>query len=140
MYDGCVAAVGYVRVSTEKQADVGISLEAQTEKIHAMAVVQGLELSEIIIDAGESAKTLSRPGMERLLQLVDAGAVDSVIVAKLDRLTRSLSTATGRRSVLPEITRLGAQYTSSSWPVVSGDRRPSYYRVAHARSSALPWR
>ena len=90
MYDGCVAAVGYVRVSTEKQADVGISLEAQTEKIQAMAVVQGLELSEVIIDAGESAKSLSRPGMERLLQLVDSGTVETVIVAKLDRLTRSV--------------------------------------------------
>ena len=69
---------------------MGISLEAQTEKIQAMAVVQGLELQELIIDAGESAKTLDRPGMERLLQLVDAGAVESVIVAKLDRLTRSV--------------------------------------------------
>ena len=82
--------MGYVRVSTEKQADVGASLEAQTEKIQAMAVVQGLELDEVIIDAGESAKTLGRPGMDRLLQLVDSGAVESVIVAKLDRLTRSV--------------------------------------------------
>ena len=90
VYSTAVQAVGYVRVSTEKQADVGISLEAQTEKIQAMAVVQGLELQELIIDAGESAKTLDRPGMERLLQLVDAGAVKSVIVAKLDQLTRSV--------------------------------------------------
>jgi site-specific DNA recombinase len=83
-------AIGYVRVSTEKQADFGVSLEAQTDKIRAMAVVHGAELVEIIVDAGESAKSLGRPGMERLLDLVDRRAVDTVIVAKLDRLTRSV--------------------------------------------------
>jgi DNA invertase Pin-like site-specific DNA recombinase len=83
-------AIGYVRVSTEKQADFGVSLEAQSEKVRAMAVVQGAELAETIVDAGESAKSLIRPGMARLLSLVDAGAVDTVIIAKLDRLTRSV--------------------------------------------------
>jgi len=84
-------AIGYIRVSTEKQADFGVSLEAQEAKIRAMAVVQGADLAEAIIDAGESAKSLKRPGMERLLSLVDAGAVDVVIIAKLDRLTRSVA-------------------------------------------------
>jgi site-specific DNA recombinase len=84
-------AVGYARVSTEKQADFGVSLEAQTEKIKAMAVVQGAPLSDVIVDAGESAKSLNRPGMAKLLTLVDAGAVDTVIIAKLDRLTRSVA-------------------------------------------------
>lgn len=83
-------AIGYARVSTEKQADRGVSLEAQTEKVKAMAVVHGAELADVIVDAGESAKSLNRPGMERLLALVDAGAVQVVIVAKLDRLTRSV--------------------------------------------------
>lgn len=85
-----VRAVGYTRVSTDKQADHGVSLEAQLEKIRAMAVVQGAELAEIITDAGESAKSLDRPGMARLLAMVDAGKVQVVIVAKLDRLTRSV--------------------------------------------------
>ena len=83
-------AIGYARVSTDKQADRGVSLEAQQEKIRAMAVVQGAELVDVIVDAGESAKTLDRPGMERLLVLVDARKVDTVIIAKLDRLTRSV--------------------------------------------------
>jgi DNA invertase Pin-like site-specific DNA recombinase len=78
-------------VSTEKQADFGISLDAQSEKVRAMAVVQGAEMAEIIVDAGESAKSLNRPGMARLLALVDSGAVDAVIIAKLDRLTRSVA-------------------------------------------------
>lgn len=84
-------AIGYVRVSTEKQADFGVSLEAQTTKIRAMAVVQGAELVDVLIDAGESAKSLQRPGMARLLALVDAGVVQAVIIAKLDRLTRSVA-------------------------------------------------
>ena len=82
--------IGYARVSTEKQADRGVSLEAQAEKIRAMAVVHGAELVEIIVDGGESAKSLNRPGMERLLALVDCHGVEAVIVAKLDRLTRSV--------------------------------------------------
>jgi DNA invertase Pin-like site-specific DNA recombinase len=83
-------AIGYVRVSTEKQADFGVSLEAQSEKVRAMAVVQGTELAAVIVDAGESAKSLNRPGMARLLSQVGAEAVDTVIIAKLDRLTRSV--------------------------------------------------
>ena len=84
-------AIGYVRVSTENQADFGVSLEAQAEKVRAMAVVQGAELVDVIVDAGESAKSLNRPGMARLMALVNAGAVDTVIIAKLDRLTRSVA-------------------------------------------------
>src|ERR1700691_500957 len=82
--------VGYVRVSTDKQAERGISLEAQAEKIRAMALVQSAELNDIIVESGESAKSLNRPGMARLLAMVDAGKVKTVIVAKLDRLTRSV--------------------------------------------------
>ena len=79
-------AIGYVRVSTDKQ---GISLEAQAEKIKAMALVQGTELMDTIVES-ESAKSLNRPGMAKLLAMVDKGKVQAVIVAKLDRLTRSV--------------------------------------------------
>jgi site-specific DNA recombinase len=83
-------ALGYARVSTDKQAERGVSLEAQAEKIRAMAVVHGADLLDLIVDGGQSAKSLQRPGIERLLALVDARKVDSVIIAKLDRLTRSV--------------------------------------------------
>jgi site-specific DNA recombinase len=82
-------AVGYLRVSTEKQAKEGFSLEAQDEKLRAMAVVRGDEVVDIIVDE-ESAKSLKREGVQRLLKMVKAGEVDAVIVCKLDRLTRSL--------------------------------------------------
>jgi site-specific DNA recombinase len=42
------------------------------------------------VDGGESAKNLHWPGMEKLLKLVDERKVDTVIIAKLDRLTRSV--------------------------------------------------
>jgi DNA invertase Pin-like site-specific DNA recombinase len=83
-------AVGYIRVSTDKQADGGVSLEAQTAKVRAMADVQDAQLLEVVTDAGVSAKTLQRPGLARVLTLVRARAVDMVLVAKLDRLTRSV--------------------------------------------------
>jgi DNA invertase Pin-like site-specific DNA recombinase len=83
-------AIGYVRVSTDRQADTGVSLDAQTEKIRAMAVVHGAQLVDVIVDGGESAKSLQRPGMTQLLALVETKRVQAVIVAKLDRLTRSV--------------------------------------------------
>jgi DNA invertase Pin-like site-specific DNA recombinase len=88
-------AISYSRVSTDKQADQGVSLEAQEAKIRAMAVVQGAEIVEIIVDGGESAKSLNRPGMKRLLSRVEACQIDAVIVAKLDRLTRSVKDLCG---------------------------------------------
>ena len=96
-------------MSTEKQADSGVSLEAQEAKIRAMAVVQSAELADVIIDAGESAKSLNRPGMERLLSLVDSGAVDTVIIAKLDRLTRSVKDLA---ELLERFTRRGVSLVS----------------------------
>ncbi len=83
-------AVGYVRVSTRDQADSGASLAAQRAKVEAYATLHDLELAEIIEDAGCSAKSLDRPGMARLLGLIKRRAIGAVIVAKLDRITRSV--------------------------------------------------
>lgn len=82
--------IGYVRVSTEEQANSGVSLDAQREKIQGYAKLYDLELVDIVTDDGVSAKTLNRPGMSRVLELLDSGEVTAVLVAKLDRLTRSL--------------------------------------------------
>src|SRR5258708_19046100 len=85
-----IQTIGYVRVSTDRQAEHGVSLEAQESKIRAMATIHSAELVEVIIDGGESAKSLNRPGLQWLLALINAGQVQAVIVAKLDRLTRSV--------------------------------------------------
>src|SRR5260221_5702851 len=60
-----------------------------------MATVRGGELDEVIVDGGESAKDLNRPGVQRLMGLVNGGRVQAVIVAKLDRLTRSVKDLCG---------------------------------------------
>lgn len=83
-------AVAYVRVSTDKQADHGVSLEAQQAKIAAYAQLYELDLVETVVDAGASAKTLARPGLQRALALLQEGAAQALLVVKLDRLTRSV--------------------------------------------------
>lgn len=82
--------VAYCRVSTEDQARDGVSLDAQRAKVHMYAELHGLELAEVVADAGASAKSLDRPGLAHVLELLEAGAVDGLVVFKLDRLTRNL--------------------------------------------------
>ena len=82
--------VAYLRVSTDKQADAGVSLEAQQDKAKAYASLYDLSLVEVVIDAGESAKTLERPGLQRALTMLKTGKADALLVVKLDRLTRSV--------------------------------------------------
>src|SRR5271155_4647643 len=82
--------IAYLRVSTDKQADRGISLDAQRAKAHAYAQLYDLDLVEVIVDAGASAKTLDRPGLQRALAMLRDGNADAILVAKLDRLTRSV--------------------------------------------------
>jgi DNA invertase Pin-like site-specific DNA recombinase len=83
-------AVGYIRVSTDKQADHGISLDAQRTKLEAYAALYDIELVAVIVDAGVSAKTLHRPGLQQALGMLKQGEADALLVAKLDRLTRSV--------------------------------------------------
>jgi DNA invertase Pin-like site-specific DNA recombinase len=51
----------------------------------------GFQLDEVISDPGWSAKTLQRPGIGQILRAIEAGDVETVIILKLDRLTRSLA-------------------------------------------------
>jgi site-specific DNA recombinase len=81
--------VGYVRVSTDDQAENGVSLAAQEGRIRAYGVAQAREIDEMVVDAGESAKTLQRPGIARILAGIRGGEIAAVVVLKLDRLTRS---------------------------------------------------
>jgi site-specific DNA recombinase len=83
--------IGYSRVSTAEQASEGVSLDMQAKKIEAYCLVKDWHLAEVITDAGQSAKSLNRPGMQRLITMVDAGQISTVIVYKLDRLTRSVA-------------------------------------------------
>ncbi len=83
--------VAYVRVSTDDQAESGLSLEAQRQRVAAWVTAQGdADLVDVVEDAGQSATTLDRPGLKHVLDMVSAGQVDTLLVVKLDRLTRRL--------------------------------------------------
>lgn len=83
-----IKAIGYVRVSTEEQAREGVSIEAQEERIRALATAKGWNLVSIIKDAGYSGKNLNRPRVRDLIDVCRKAEVDVVIVYKVDRLTR----------------------------------------------------
>lgn len=84
------AAVAYIRVSTQEQAQHGVSLDAQEARIRAYADMQGLTLVAIIREEGVSAaKALSsRPGGQELLALLSDKKAQHVVALKLDRLFR----------------------------------------------------
>ena len=85
-----IKAVGYVRVSTEEQAREGLSLEAQEARIRAYCEAKGWKLVRIYRDEGFSGKDLNRPALQELLRDLKADGIQAVVVAKLDRLTRSV--------------------------------------------------
>lgn len=84
-------AIAYLRVSTDKQADKGISLDAQQAKLHAYAALYDLQLVEVIVDTATSARTLERPGLQRALAMLKRHEAEALVVVKLDRLTRSVA-------------------------------------------------
>jgi DNA invertase Pin-like site-specific DNA recombinase len=84
-----MTAIGYVRVSTEDQAKEGVSLDNQKAKIEAYCQLKDLELTEVVEDAGISAKNLRRPGVQKVLRMARKKKVDAIVVYKLDRIFRS---------------------------------------------------
>jgi DNA invertase Pin-like site-specific DNA recombinase len=82
--------MGYVRVSTEEQGVSGLGLEAQREAIRAECSRRGWELVRVAEDVSSGAR-LDRPGLSAAVDAVVRGEVDGLIVAKLDRLSRSVA-------------------------------------------------
>jgi site-specific DNA recombinase len=80
----------YCRVSTDEQADKGISLDAQEAKGRGYIALHDLELV-VVIRESASGKTLARDGLQEALKLLRNGAADSILVSKLDRLARKVS-------------------------------------------------
>lgn len=92
MYDDVKKVAGiYIRVSTEDQAREGFSLPEQEKRLRAMCEYKGYEIYDVYQDAGISAKTGNkRPEFERLLQDIKDKKCNTIVVLKLDRLTRSV--------------------------------------------------
>jgi len=83
--------IAYVRVSTEEQARSGAGIAAQRRLIGRACRERGWQLVAIEADEAASGKsTRNRPALARTLDALEAGDAGGLIVAKLDRLSRSV--------------------------------------------------
>ena len=93
----------YIRVSTEDQAREGFSLPEQEKRLRTMCEYKGYEIYKLYKDAGISAKTGNyRPAFEELLQDIRDKKCNTIVVLKLDRLTRSVYDMEGIMKFLDE--------------------------------------
>lgn len=81
--------LAYIRVSTEEQARSGLGLDAQREVIEAEAARREWGVVEVFADEGASGKNVN-PGLRLALDHLATGRADALIVAKMDRLARSV--------------------------------------------------
>ena len=88
-----MGALIYVRCSTQEQAEHGVTIANQTERLRAYCDGRGLRIVGVIADEGVSAGTRldTRPGGAELLRRVAAGEADHVVVMKLDRMWRNVA-------------------------------------------------
>ncbi len=85
-------AVGYCRVSTDDQADQGISLDYQEEQCKKAAEKDGYNDNEVLIirDEGKSGTNLKRKGIQEIIDLAKKREISIVYVTHSDRLARNI--------------------------------------------------
>lgn len=86
---GAERVAAYARVSTEMQAEDGLSITAQLNEIREYATARGWTVVSEFVDPGISGQTLDRPGLQSMLTAAEQGAFDILIVHELSRLSRS---------------------------------------------------
>ena len=79
----------YARVSTQEQAQEGYSIDEQIDSLTTFCKARHWAIAGIYSDPGFSGANLNRPALQKLLEDIDGGLVDCVLVLKLDRLSRS---------------------------------------------------
>lgn len=82
--------VAYIRVSTTRQRDEGVSLEAQERKLKIYAEMYELDLVSIEVDVASGKDIIKRPALKRCLAMLESDEVSGMLIMKLDRLTRSV--------------------------------------------------
>ncbi|HEU5223579.1 MAG TPA: recombinase family protein [Candidatus Lumbricidophila sp.] len=122
--------IGYLRVSTERQ-EYGV--DAQRASIEAEAKHRGWDVTWIT-DVGRSGKDIDRPGMTSALTSLKAGEAQTLVVAKLDRLSRSLA----------DFARLLETAAKQGWAVVALDlaidtSTPTGKLVASVMAAVAQW-
>lgn len=85
-----VKCIGYIRVSTDEQADRGASLDWQKTAISQEASRRGWQLCDLAADTASAGSMKGRTGLQRALEQLDRGEYQALLVARLDRLSRSV--------------------------------------------------
>ena len=80
----------YARVSTTNQAEEGYSIDGQIDSLEKYCEAMGWDVYNKYIDAGFSGGSLERPGMTSLINDIKSGLFDTILVYKLDRLSRNV--------------------------------------------------
>jgi DNA invertase Pin-like site-specific DNA recombinase len=132
--DEIQTAIGYVRVSTADQGDTGAGLEAQRQAIEQAARQRRWTLLGTYEDVA-SGKTLNgRKQLEQALAELRAGRAHALLVAKLDRVSRSVK----------DFARLLEDSQRQSWALVALDfdldtSTPAGELVAHVMMAVAQW-
>lgn len=79
----------YVRVSTTSQLEEGYSIEEQKSKLESYCDIKDWHVYKVYTDGGFSGSTTERPALEQLIKDAQSKLFDTVLVYKLDRLSRS---------------------------------------------------
>lgn len=79
----------YVRVSTTSQLEEGYSVEEQKAKLESYCDIKDWHIYKVYTDGGFSGSTTERPALEQLIKDAQSKLFDTVLVYKLDRLSRS---------------------------------------------------
>ena len=79
----------YVRVSTTAQLEEGYSIEEQKAKLESYCDIKDWHIYKVYTDGGFSGSTTERPALEQLIKDAQSKLFDTVLVYKLDRLSRS---------------------------------------------------
>lgn len=79
----------YVRVSTTAQLEEGYSIEEQKVKLESYCDIKDWHVYKVYTDGGFSGSTTERPALEQLIKDAQSKLFDTVLVYKLDRLSRS---------------------------------------------------
>jgi len=79
----------YIRVSTQEQASGGYSISEQNERLVKYCEAHGWTVSKVYTDPGYSGANVKRPALQSLFRDISLGLFDTVLVYKLDRLSRS---------------------------------------------------
>ncbi len=92
----------YVRVSTANQAEEGESLDEQVRTLESYCAYRKWLNPVIYREEGFSGKNLKRPAFQQMMRDIDKGKINTVIVKKIDRLSRSIMDFEGLYTLFQE--------------------------------------